>query len=547
VSGRRPRAVLATSLLATAMAAGLLAVSPAQAVVGDPVKDGAYTFAAKIDIGGVRACSGTLINNQWVLTAASCFAEDPGQAAALPAGPPARKSTAVIGRTDLAGTAGEVRQIVELVSRQDRDLVLAKLATPVFGIKPLRPATTAPVAGEALRGVGYGRTKDTWIPDRPHAAAFTAAQIQDTAVNIDGTPVCKGDTGAPVFREKEGRLELAAVASTSWQGGCLGSEETRTGAGAVRVDDLATWIRESTASTLSVWKMQMLTKTSSGLYHAIRNSNGDWSAFGDVHKVAGTIEDVKFASHAAISGRNYVFAVGGNGHLYEANRRPTGGWAAFRDITPEVGSRPGLTRVAVTSTGKGLALIGLAGGRVYHAIQDPDEKWAKWGDVTAKIGVLGNATQVTTSQTSGGETHVGVVADKKAYHAIRHTDGTWTDWGRVHSLPTGLDSINGMAFAGIGGDLQVVLTSPTGGIKHAIRTATGSWSTFGNLGEELGNDPAISVDAATVAGEFQTAIVTADGKIKHTLRHANGKWDATAEPTGYPGTPTIVALTGSLS
>ncbi|MEV8389345.1 MULTISPECIES: trypsin-like serine protease [unclassified Streptomyces] len=549
MTGRRPRAAWAAALLTAVVTAGALTGPPAQALAGDTAADGVYAFTARIDIGGVRACSGTLINNQWLLTAASCFTDDPAQAAALPAGPPARKSTATIGRTDLTGTTGEVREIVELLPRQDRDLVLARLATPVYGIAPLRPATTAPIEGEALKGAGYGRTKSTWIPERLHTAVFTTGQVQDTAVSIDGTPVCKGDTGAPAFREKDGRLELVAVASTSWQGGCVGSEETRTGAVASRVDDIRTWIRESTASTLNVWKLQMVTRTSSGLYHAMRDSNGDWTGFGDVQKVAGTIEDVKFAADAAISGKNYVFALGGNGHLYQANRRATGGWEAFRDLTDEIGAKPGLTRVAVTSTGKGLALIGLADGRIYHTIQDPNEKWSKWGDVTAKLGTLGNATQVTTTQTSGGETHVGVVADKKAYHAIRQADGTWSEsWGRVSNLPTGLDSINGMAFAGTGGDLQIGLSSPTGDIKHAIRANTGSWSTFGNLSTKLGpHQPSISIDAAAVNGEFQTVIVTTDGKIRHALRHTDGTWDAADEPTGYPGTPIMAAITGSTS
>jgi hypothetical protein len=175
-------------------------------------------------------------------------------------------------------------------------------------------------------------------------------------------------------------------------------------------------------------------------------------------------------------------------------------------------------------------------------------RWSKWGDVTAKLGVLGNATQLTISQTSGGNTHIGVVADKKAYHAIRYEDGKWSDWGRISSLPTGLDEIKGMAFAGVGGDLQIVLTSPTGEIKHAIRNANGSWTAFGDLHKVLGLDePLISLDAAAVAGEFQAAFVTADGQILHTVRHANGKWEPADDRPGIPGTPSLVALTGSLS
>ncbi|MGW6742459.1 trypsin-like serine protease [Streptomyces sp. NPDC055025] len=505
------------------------------------------TSPQRFDIGGVRACSGTLINNQWMITAASCFVDDPAQATSLGAGAPELKSTATIGRPDLTTTTGQVREITQLVPRTDRDLVLAKLAAPVYGLTFLHPATTAPTAGEALKGAGYGRTQNTWVPDTLHTGTFTVGGVEATTVGIDGTPICKGDTGAPVFRETNGRPELAAIASTSWQAGCLGSDETRTGATAGRVDDIRAWITENTASTLNVWNLQMLTKTTTGLYHAMRNSNGDWTGFGNVQNVAGTIEDIEFAADAAIKGKNYVFAVGGNGHLYQANRRATGGWEAFRDLTAELGDKPGLTRVAVTSTGTGLALIGLADGRVYHATQDAGEVWSKWGDVTAKIGSLGNATQVTVAHTSSGQTQVGVAADGKAYHGIRNSDGTWSDhWGSVSGLETGLTAkVNGMSFAGVAGDLQIVLTAVDGNKKHAIRKADGTWSNFGDLGDELGRDTTVGVDATAVNGEFQAAVVTADGKIKHTLRHADGKWDATEQVVGYPGTPETVALTGS--
>ncbi|MGF1344560.1 trypsin-like serine protease [Streptomyces flavovirens] len=547
MSGTRSRSAWAAALLTAAISAGTLTGVPAQAMDGDAAASGASTSTAKVDVGGVRACSGTLINNQWMITAASCFVDDPAQATTLAAGAPKLKTTATIGRTDLTRTTGQVREITQLIPRTDRDLVLAKLASPVSGPSFLHPATTAPVAGETLKTAGYGRTKDTWVPNALHTGTLTTGPVETTAIGIDGTPICKGDTGAPVFREKNGRPELAAIATNSWQGGCLGSDETRTGASASRVDDIRAWITENTASTLNVWNLQMLAKTTSGLYHSMRNSNGDWTSFGNVLNAAGTIEDLEFAADAAIKGKNYVFAVGGNGHLYQANRRATGGWEAFRDITAEVGDKPGLTRVAVTSTGTGLALIGLANGRVYHATQDANEVWTKWGDVSGKLGVLGNATQVTVAHTSGGETQVGVAADGKAYHGIRKSNGSWSaDWGSVSGLATGLTAkINGMSFASVAGDLQIVLTAADGNKKHATRKAAGTWSTFGDLGDELGRDTTIGVDATAVNGEFQAAVVTTDGKIKHTLRHADGKWDATDQVVGYPGTVESIALTGS--
>ncbi|MFJ2782053.1 trypsin-like serine protease, partial [Kitasatospora sp. NPDC087315] len=243
-------------VLAAAVAAGALttfSAVQAGAVTGAPAANGTYAYTARLDIGdNTRACTGALVDRLWVITAASCFADDPAQPAALAAGAPKWKTTATIGRTDLTNTgAGAVSEIVELVPRQDRDLVLARLATPVDGIAPLPLATTAPATGETLRVPGYGRTTTEWAPLKLHSGQFTLDAVKTTSVDttgVNGAAVCKGDTGAPTVRETNGKAELVAVASRSWQGGCLGSTETRTGVSSARTDDLTGWVKDTVRS-----------------------------------------------------------------------------------------------------------------------------------------------------------------------------------------------------------------------------------------------------------------------------------------------------------
>ncbi|MEU1422216.1 trypsin-like serine protease, partial [Kitasatospora sp. NPDC005751] len=71
------------ALAATTAVVGALATfsaAPAGAVVGDPASDGAYAYTAKLAIGdNVRACTGALVDRNWIITAASCFADDPAQ------------------------------------------------------------------------------------------------------------------------------------------------------------------------------------------------------------------------------------------------------------------------------------------------------------------------------------------------------------------------------------------------------------------------------------------------------------------------------------
>ncbi|GAA3298489.1 hypothetical protein GCM10020295_34150 [Streptomyces cinereospinus] len=222
--------------------------TPAQAVVGTPAAANAHPFTARLDIGdGRRACSGTLVFVDWLLTAASCFADNPAVSLEVPAGAPALPTTATVGRTDLTGTAGQVRNVVQLVPHPDQDLVLAKLASPVLGITPVALSAGAPAAGEELRVAGYGRTADEWAPLRLHTGTFTVDAVNPTEIGItgkDGAAVCAGDTGGPAFREAGGTVQLVGVNSRSWQGGCFGTDETetRTGAIGVRIDKVRNWI-----------------------------------------------------------------------------------------------------------------------------------------------------------------------------------------------------------------------------------------------------------------------------------------------------------------
>nr|WSY53143.1 trypsin-like serine protease [Streptomyces sp. NBC_00886] len=248
---RRSRPLRRSALAATLIAGSVvLTAVPAAAVTGSEVASGdtTYAYTAQLVIGDHdRGCSGVLVDSEWLLTAASCFADDPATSLTVPAGKPARTTTATIGRSDLTGTGGAVRQVVQLVPRTDRDVVLARLNRPVTGVAPVALATAAPTAGEELRLAGYGRTKDEWAPLKLHTGAFSVDASATGTVTLtgkDGVAACMGDTGGPMVRVVNGTHQLAALTSRSYQGGCFGTDTgvTSTGAIAARVDDLSAWV-----------------------------------------------------------------------------------------------------------------------------------------------------------------------------------------------------------------------------------------------------------------------------------------------------------------
>ncbi|CAL9664960.1 hypothetical protein SUDANB15_07153 [Streptomyces sp. enrichment culture] len=236
------RAALLTAALT------LLPALPAHAVTGPAPSDSTWSFTARLDIGdGERACTGALIDPEWLLTAASCFLDDPAGADKVTAGAPRQATRAVIGRTDLTTTAGVERTVVDLVPREDRDLVLARLSFPVAGIAPARIAAAPADAGQRLTSTGYGRTTDEWAPVKVHHGTFTAAAPTGVDVPVTGdagASICAGDAGAPLFQSSGDTTKILAVASRSDQGGCFGiaPEQTSTAAVGARTDDIADWV-----------------------------------------------------------------------------------------------------------------------------------------------------------------------------------------------------------------------------------------------------------------------------------------------------------------
>lgn len=245
----RAAGLLSAAVVAAGSVTSGLTATPAYGVAGGTaVAEGTYGFVADVRVGEIRGCSGVLVDPEWIATVGGCFAEG-GQAP--PTGPPTQATTVTVGRTNLAsGTGGQVRTVVDLIPRTDRDLVLARLSAPVADVAPARIGTAAPTPGELWHVAGYGRTATEWVPDRLHAGTFSVGTVTSTTVDITGdatTPasVCRGDAGGPAMRVGTGGVEVVALNSTSWQGGCLAETESRNGATEVRLDNIKDWIRQA--------------------------------------------------------------------------------------------------------------------------------------------------------------------------------------------------------------------------------------------------------------------------------------------------------------
>ncbi|MFD3525789.1 tachylectin-related carbohydrate-binding protein [Streptomyces sp. NPDC058653] len=368
-------------------ASTLVSAAPAPAVTGPSAAANAYAFTARLAIGSSqRACSGALVYADWVLTAASCFATDPATSLDVPAGPPALKTVATVGRTDLTTTTGQVRDVVQLVPHADRDLVLGRLATPVTGITPVALAATAPAAGDEVRVAGYGRTKDEWAPLKLHTGTFSVDSVSAAEVALtgkDGAAVCKGDTGGPAVRESGGTVQLVGINSRSWQGGCFGADasETRTGAVETRIDNLRTWINANVGPTC----------TTNGVLYSVTNAGSLLRR--DVPDPDGGTGSVPEASTIDSGWNQYPRVLAGNAAtfygiksdgLYVSHRvSSTGTWDIHhRKILNDFGT---YTQAAYRNK-----ISVDRGGHIWHVDTGGDLRWIQYSTATGTWNSAGN-------------------------------------------------------------------------------------------------------------------------------------------------------------
>jgi len=221
-TGFDARAALVITLLAAS------AATPGWAMVGGavPAADGAGRSVVMILGSYGTACTATAIARDLLLTAAHCV--QPGAEYKLLASPPGpRPILKDIARIERDPQFDIKRLFGHLATA---DVALLKLAEPLPAKIPTSPlgAEEEPVAvGDAFTVAGYGVAVrgDGRTGGTVRAATLVATGIPGslqirlydprTKGESAGLGACAGDSGAPAFRDKDGRLVLIGVVSWS--------------------------------------------------------------------------------------------------------------------------------------------------------------------------------------------------------------------------------------------------------------------------------------------------------------------------------------------
>jgi hypothetical protein len=406
-STRLRRGVIYSALVALPLATAFLTGTTASAVTGGTaVTDGSYPYAAKITT-DAAACSGVLVDPRWVLTSSACFPDT------TTAGAPAHSTTIIVGRPDLTKTTGHALKATSVIPRTDRNLALVRLEAAVTDVTPIPLATTPPQAGDTLRLAGFGRTATDWVPDQLHTSTVTIDSLTATSLAVSsssGPTTCKGDAGGPAIRESNGQPELVALNYTSWQGGCLGETETRTGATESRTDDLHDWLVQQTTSPIVSRYLDL-----GGAASFLGNPVGAETAV-----AGGTVQNYEHGAlyNSSGSGTHYVLAA------ILGRYQQIGGPAAIGfPTTDETGTPDGVGRYNHFSLASGASIYWTPNTGAHAVLGAIRGKWASLGWET-------NLGYPTTDETS---TPDGVAR----YNDFSRPDGAsiyWTGAAGAHAI-----------------------------------------------------------------------------------------------------------------
>jgi len=226
-----------------ACAADLSPAPTASGTIAEPIIGGqtastaTYRTLVYLEIGADSFCTSTLVDKEWVLTAAHCVSDKaPGDV------PVASLKLRFDDDNVLDAAGGKVVSVAEVhahpgyvAENWDNDIALLKLAQPITDREPTSIHRTAVAPGSSLTILGWGDADNNGggygILRKLDTPTIDCTKTNDNTVsgaNVlcfeakDGTTSCYGDSGGPAMVNVNGKLEIVGASSGGTAETCTG-------------------------------------------------------------------------------------------------------------------------------------------------------------------------------------------------------------------------------------------------------------------------------------------------------------------------------------
>ncbi|MDX1747041.1 MAG: serine protease, partial [Halobacteriales archaeon] len=215
---RKLVALVAMSLVMSGLAPGAASAEgdepQGDVYLGDPAPEDSYPFNVRLEYtNGSQFCSGSLIANYWVMTAAHC-ADDPASNVIARVG----SHTSTTGGTTHRGAAWLVHPSYNN-STFANDIALLRIQTPSFAAPARLPASSDSYS--FYRSIGWGNTTSGSTTNA--TSLQWVNQTLDTIVSstirayrpTGSGALCPGDSGGPVLGLRSSGWTVVGVHSTT--------------------------------------------------------------------------------------------------------------------------------------------------------------------------------------------------------------------------------------------------------------------------------------------------------------------------------------------